>query len=145
MRYPTMVEAERRLHRHAPDPEALLWRALRDGLPRARFRRHFQIGPYVAAFVSRSARLIVEVDCGRGRGARDTSRTRFLNRHGYRLIRFWEADVLRDSAAVLDAIACALPASALEESGAICRLGGPAARAAWSPRPDCPLTADVDQ
>lgn len=131
----------RRPRRHSADPEVLLWRALGEALPRARFMRHVAIGPYVADFASRSARLIVEVDDGRGR---DCVRTRFLNRHGYRLIRFWDEDVLRDPAAVLDAIACALPAELLSESGPQCRIGPAAARAEWSPRPDLPVRVVPD-
>lgn len=128
----------RRPHRHSADPQVLLWRALGEALPRARFMRHVSIGPYAADFVSRSARLIVEVDDGRHRGARDAVRTRFLNRHGYRLIRFWDEDVLCDMDAVLDAIACALPPELLSETGPQCRISGPSARAEWSPRPDVP-------
>lgn len=122
----------------SPDADALLWDALERALPRARFRARVAIGPYVAAFVSQSARLIVEVDYGRHRGNRGQARTRFLNGQGYRLIRFRHDDVLRDMRAVLDAIACALPPELLDEAGPVCRIGATAARADWSPRPDLP-------
>jgi very-short-patch-repair endonuclease len=120
------------------DPEVILWRALTESFPRARFMRRVQIGPYVADFVSRVAKLIVEVDDGRHRGQRGSARTRLLNRHGYRLIRFWDEDVIHDVEAVLDALACALPPEMLDGSGAKCRISGPATRAEWSPRPDFP-------
>ena len=123
--------------------EAHLWRALAQAMPRARFMRRIPVGPYTAAFLSRSARLIVEVDEGHGRDSRDAVRTRFLNRQGYRLIRFREEDVMRDAGAVLDAIACALPPELLSDSGPQCRISGPATRAEWSPRPDLPIRRRV--
>lgn len=126
------------MRRRAPCPDSLLWRALTASLPQARFRRHVPLGPYVAGFASRSARLVVEVDDGGPVGAADASRMRFLNGQGYRVIRFWHADVVRDVAAVLDSIACALPPELLPADGPVCRLNGAAARAAWSPRPDLP-------
>ena len=126
------------IRRRTPDAEGLLWSALSEALPRAKFRARVQMGPYVAAFASQSARLIVEVDFGRHRGDRGQARTRFLNGQGYRLIRFRHDDVMRDMDAVLDAIACALPAELLDECGPACRISGPAARADWSPRPDLP-------
>ena len=128
--------------------ESHLWRALAEAMPRARFMRRIPVGPYTAAFLSRPAMLIVEVDDG-SRRARDAVRTRFLNRHGYRIIRFWQEDVLRDLGAVMDALACALPADLLDDSGPVCRLSGPAARAQWSPMPDLPVRgrspAELDQ
>lgn len=134
----TSQAAHRRPYRHSADPEALLWRALGEALPRARFLRNVQIGPYVAAFASRAGKLIVEVDDGRPGSARDSARTRFLNRHGYRLIRFWDDDVVHDTGAIIDALACALPPELLADSNAQCRISGPATRAEWSPRPDFP-------
>ena len=136
--HPHALDRARAVRRHSIDADAAMWRALRDVLPRARFMRGIQIGPYVADFVSRPAKLIVEVDYGGHRGAREASRTRFLNRHGYRLIRFWHRDVAEDVHAVVDAIACALPPELLADSGATCRLNGAAARAEWSPMPDLP-------
>lgn len=119
-------------------PDTLLWEGLQRALPLARFRPGVPIGPYVAGFLSRAAGLIVEVDSGRGEGPRAAARTRFLNGQGYRLIRFREEDVVHDLAAVLDALACALPPDLLGDEGPVCRIGPAAARAEWSPRPDLP-------
>jgi very-short-patch-repair endonuclease len=130
------------MSRLTADAQCLLWDALGEALPRARFMRDVPIGPYVGGFVSLAARLIVEVDGGsrggsRG-GARDAARARFLNGQGYRLIRFWDEDVLADVGAVLDALACTLAPELLADSGALCRIGPAAARAEWSPKPDFP-------
>lgn len=126
------------MRRLTADAECLLWDALGEALPRARFLRDVPIGPYVGGFVSRPAKLIVEVDDGGRGGARDAARARFLNGQGYRLIRFWDEDVLGDLDAVLDALACTLPPELLSAEGPQCRISGPAARAEWSPRPDFP-------
>lgn len=126
--------------RRRADPHALLSGAIADALPRARFRRRIPIGPYIGEFVSTAAKLVVEIDHGDRGGIADAARTRFLNRQGYRLIRFWDRDVLHDVRAILDAIACALPPECLEDDGPACRISGPAARAEWSPRPDLPVS-----
>lgn len=54
------------------------------------------IGPYIADFAARSKKLIVEVDGGQHdeRAAYDEARTRYLEAQGWRVIRFWNNDVL---------------------------------------------------
>jgi very-short-patch-repair endonuclease len=61
-----------------------------------RFNRQVPIGPFICDFVSRSAKLIVEVDGGQHgwQADHDASRTRYLESRGYRVIRFWNSDVL---------------------------------------------------
>ena len=53
-------------------------------------------GPYFADFCSHGLKLIVEVDGGQHAETteRDGARTRFLEAEGYRVIRFWNNDVL---------------------------------------------------
>ena len=81
------------------------------------FRRQATIGPYYADFACHERRLVVEVD-GSGhaesdRIAADAARTKFLEARGYRVLRFWNHEVLRDIDAVMLAIH-----NALESSGA---------------------------
>lgn len=61
-----------------------------------RFNRQFPIGPFICDFVSRSAKLVVEVDGGQHAidVLRDTARTKYLEDQGFRVIRFWNNDVL---------------------------------------------------
>ena len=66
------------------------------------------IGPYIADFACMSERLIVEVD-GSQHGddeglRRDDARTRWLQSEGYRVIRFWNNDVMSRTDAVLETI-----------------------------------------
>lgn len=83
------------------DAELRLWvRLRRKQLDGFRFRRQQPIGRYVVDFFCPEAKLIVEVDGGQH--ADDTSeRTRWLIDHGYRVIRFWNNDVLANTDGVL--------------------------------------------
>ncbi|WP_375197900.1 endonuclease domain-containing protein, partial [Sphingobium sp.] len=104
---PTIARA-RELRRNAADAEKLLWKLLREKLPSAKFRRQVPIGPYFADFASHAARQVIELDGGQHDEAADAHRTAFLEWEGYRVIRFWNHDVMRNSEAVLATIATAL-------------------------------------
>jgi very-short-patch-repair endonuclease len=93
------------------DAERKLWQALRarqfDGL---KFRRQVPVGPYVADFLCYRARLVVELDGGQHvESARDEVRDRWFTQNGFRVLRFWNNDVLKNldgvSVAILSAIA----------------------------------------
>ncbi len=89
--------------------EDILWRHLkRLEVKGSHFRRQVPIGPYVADFACLKDRLIIEVD-GSQHGndvdsRRDEARTRWLNSEGYRVVRFWNNDVMSKTEAVLEAI-----------------------------------------
>jgi very-short-patch-repair endonuclease len=97
---------ERRLRRQATDAETKLWFALRDRrLGGFKFVRQEAIGPYVADFVCREKRLIVEVDGGQhADNARDRMRDAALTADGYQVLRFWNSDVLSNEEGVLTVI-----------------------------------------
>ena len=69
-------------------------------------------GPYVADFASHGAKLIIELDGSHHADAKeyDAARTAFLNGEGYRVIRFWNNDVLMNAEGVLMLIEKALAA-----------------------------------
>jgi very-short-patch-repair endonuclease len=94
----TSTDAERQLWRH-------LWRIPIDG---SHFRRQVPIGPYIADFACHQFGLIIELDGSQhARDAevvRDAARTSFLEKQGYKVIRFWNAEVLTELDAVLDTI-----------------------------------------
>jgi very-short-patch-repair endonuclease len=121
---PGTVDRARKLRRNATDAESILWFALRDKLPMARFRRQVPFGSYFADFASHGAKLIVEVDGGQHKPDRDAARTRFLEGEGYKVIRFWNNDVLRNLDGVLQTIAAALPSPLVGEGGAQRRMRG---------------------
>jgi very-short-patch-repair endonuclease len=90
------------------EAERKLWWHLRHRLGpfKSHFRRQVHLGRYIADFVSHGPKLIIEVD-GAQHGeqrARDTARTRFLESQGYRVLRFWNSEVLRNIDAVLEVI-----------------------------------------
>jgi very-short-patch-repair endonuclease/succinate dehydrogenase flavin-adding protein (antitoxin of CptAB toxin-antitoxin module) len=89
------------------DAEARLWFLLRDRrLQGFKFRRQMPIGPYVADFVCLQTRLIVELDGGQhaDQAEKDRRRDEWLRKHGFRVLRFWNNDVLANAEGVLQAI-----------------------------------------
>jgi very-short-patch-repair endonuclease len=95
------------------DAEKRLWSRLRNRqLGGVKFVRQFPIGPYFADFTCREAMLIVELDGGQhAESAHDVRRTAYLDAQGYRVQRFWNNDVLKNTDGVLAAIAAALAAA----------------------------------
>jgi len=92
--------------------EHALWRRLRHRqLGGHRFRRQFPIGPYIADFACPAARLVIEVDGGQhfDEVAYEERREAFLSSRRYRVLRFWNGDVLGRMHDVLEVIARALP------------------------------------
>jgi very-short-patch-repair endonuclease len=94
------------------DAERKLWWHLRHRLPveGTHFRRQVRFGRYIADFACHSARLVVELDGGQHamQNAADAMRTRFLENRGYRVLRYWNSDVLRNIDGVLTDIAAAV-------------------------------------
>ena len=68
------------------------------------------IGTYIADFASHAARLVVEVDGGQHdlSSEQEERRTRFLEGEGYRVVRFWNNDVLSNLDGVQQVIVAAL-------------------------------------
>jgi very-short-patch-repair endonuclease len=71
-----------------------------------KFRRQYPIGPYIADFCCTKERLIVEVDGGHHdeQLARDEERTAYLEREGYRVLRFWNNEVMSKLEGVFERI-----------------------------------------
>ena len=102
---------ERNLRGGQTDAEARLWRHLRDRrLGGYKFRRQHRVGAFVGDLVCTEAKLIVEVDGGQHaeRAAEDQCRTKTLETFGYRVIRFWNSEVLEHTDDVLRQILSAL-------------------------------------
>ena len=118
---PTLIKAKR-LRREMTDAERKLWSVLRGAnLDGMKFRRQQPIGPFIVDFVCLERRLIVEADGGQhADSAKDRRRTAFLEIKGYRILRFWNNDILSNIDGVAHVIAAALstphPAQAAPES-----------------------------
>ena len=96
------------------DAERKLWWYLRGLLGRNfHFRRQATIGRYFVDFACHQARLVIEVDGSQhmDRVAQDRARTAYLNSRGYRVLRFWNNEVLQQTDAVMSAIHDALSES----------------------------------
>ncbi|WP_200872717.1 endonuclease domain-containing protein [Polycyclovorans algicola] len=92
------------------DAEHRLWHHLRAGrFLGLKFKRQQPVGPYIADFICLGHRLIIEAD-GRQHNAspRDAARDAYLKAQGFRVLRFWNHDVLKDTDAVLEAIRLAV-------------------------------------
>ena len=113
----------RRLRRSMTGAEERLWAALRGHrFAGVSFRRQTPIGPYVADFFCPQARLVIEVDGGQHGEptgiAHDRRRDAWIAAAGYRVLRFWNHDVLTEADAVLDVIWSALAEGGVIDAGA---------------------------
>ena len=90
-----------------PEAEAKLWSRLRaarlDGI---KVRRQAVIGPYIVDFVVPACRLVIELDGSQHADQTDydARRTALLEREGYRVLRFWNGEVMRSLEEVLRVI-----------------------------------------
>ena len=76
------------------DSERAMWRLLREIAPGARWRSQVPIRHFIADFASHRAKLVVEVDGGQHSEEVDAERTATIEAEGYRVLRFWNNDVL---------------------------------------------------
>ena len=84
-------------NRHHPtDAERKMWSLLRNNNMGVAFRRQHQIGPYIVDFICLEKKLIIECDGSQHleNKAEDNIRTSFLEQQGYKVIRFWNNDIL---------------------------------------------------
>ena len=91
-----------RLRRDQTDVEQRIWLVVRDRrLDGFKFRRQATIDRYVVDFLCVEARLVVELDGGQHSEERDAERTAVIEALGYRVIRFWNGDVIGNLEGVL--------------------------------------------
>ena len=102
------VGRARRLRRDMTDAEKAMWRLLREAFPEWHFRKQVPIRHYIADFASHRAKLVIEVDGGQHATEVDAPRSTVLEDEGYRIMRFWNNDVLGNGEGVWHAIATAL-------------------------------------
>lgn len=97
------------LRKKQTDAEKFLWSRIRDRqLMQVKFRRQHIISPYTVDFISLENKLIIELDGGDHNKEKnkiyDKKRTLFLESRGYKVIRFWNNDALRNIEGVLEVI-----------------------------------------
>ncbi len=109
------VERARGLRQDLTDAERKLWYHLRNRqLQGHKFRRQHEIDHYIVDFVCTESLLIIELDGGQHADQLDYDerRTRHLQAGGYRVLRFWNNDVLMDIEGVLTVILASLASPA---------------------------------
>jgi len=95
------------LRKRSTDAERPLWRHLKakqlDGL---KFRRQEQIGRFIVDFVCYEKSLIVEADGGQHAVEieKDEERTRWLEAQGFKVLRFWNHEILTNIEGVIDSV-----------------------------------------
>ena len=102
-----MTERARKLRQNQTEAEKLLWSRLRRRqMAGVRFRRQVPIGPYIVDFASHEAKLVIEVDGGQHDRDSDAekARTERIERDGYRVLRFWNNEVLGNIDGVVQTI-----------------------------------------
>jgi crossover junction endodeoxyribonuclease RuvC len=101
-----MNTVARALRRRSTEAEKLVWQTLRSHQAGAKFRRQQPIEGYVVDFVSFEHRLIIEIDGGQHADADEyeTARTRYLEANGFRILRFWNSDVMANAEGVFERI-----------------------------------------
>jgi very-short-patch-repair endonuclease len=103
------IERARKLRNAPTDAETRLWSYLRKRrTATSHFRRQVPTGAYVVDFCCHGEKIIIEVDGGQhGLAAemvRDLERTKWLESRGYRVLRFWNNEVLQNLEGVVDLI-----------------------------------------
>jgi very-short-patch-repair endonuclease len=110
----TSTERARELRSDMTDAEQKIWQAVRgEQIKGYKFRRQYVVGSYIADFACTKEKLVIELDGGQHQDqvAYDEKRTAYLQTQGWRVLRFWNNDVMVNMDGVLFSIADALTAS----------------------------------
>ena len=102
-----MEQQAKALRKNSTEAEKWLWRRLRNReLAGWKFRRQHPIGPFIVDFVCIEKKLIIEVDGGQHAETIewDSKRFEYLKEQGYRVLRFWNDEVLKERDATLNVI-----------------------------------------
>ena len=101
------TQRARALRKDMTDAERLLWHHLRDRrLGGFKFRRQHRVGRFIVDFLCAEEKIIIEVDGGQHaiNAEADNQRSLALDAEGYQILRFWNHEVLQETAAVLSKI-----------------------------------------
>jgi primosomal protein N' (replication factor Y) len=99
---PFLIGRARKLRRDMTEVERLLWHGLRRGQLGWRFRRQHPIPPYVVDFACIEARLVIEADGGQhAELGEHEQRDLDLRNKGWRVLRFWNNDILENQVGVI--------------------------------------------
>jgi very-short-patch-repair endonuclease len=106
-----MKQRARELRTKSTDAERHLWYYLRAHRLGYKFKRQVPIERFIVDFICYEKRLVIELDGGQHQDkqkAYDARRTAILNKKGFRILRFWNHEVLQHTEEVLEAVCQAL-------------------------------------
>lgn len=95
------------LRKNSTDAERLLWFNLRNRrLGGYKFRRQYKLGSFIVDFICLEKKLIIEVDGGQHSEMidEDLKRAEILNKQGYKILRFWNNEVFKETDSILQLI-----------------------------------------
>ena len=95
------------LRKRQTDSEIYLWNHLRGRRVKGyKFRRQYPVGPFIVDFVCTEKKVIIELDGGQHaqQEVEDKKRTEYLESLGYRVVRFWNNQVMNEMESVLEEI-----------------------------------------
>jgi very-short-patch-repair endonuclease len=104
---PKMQHRAGELRQNQTEAEEKLWSRLRaHRMAGIQFRRQHAIGTYIVDFASPRRKLIIELDGSHHlhQAEYDSKRTKYLESKGYRVLRFWNSEVMKDIDTVLNVI-----------------------------------------
>ena len=98
-----ITKLAKKLRKGQTDAESLLWKHLRiKQMEGVKFRREEPIGRFIVDFVSFEKKVIVEVDGGQHSEEADKEREQWLRSQGFKVLRFWNNEVLQNTEGVLE-------------------------------------------
>ncbi|MCP1771446.1 very-short-patch-repair endonuclease [Neisseria perflava] len=116
---PLLLQPAKNMRREMTEAERVLWFHLRaNRLGGYKFRRQQPLGAYIADFVCTRPKLIIEADGGQHteQTAYDNTRSKWFEAQGFTVLRFWNHEILQQTAAVLEQIFQTLQALSKKES-----------------------------
>ena len=99
-----LLDLAKKNRQNMTDAERKLWTVLRGNMTGFSFRRQHQIGRYIVDFVCLEKRLVIECDGSQHTEERDELRTKFLESEGFRVLRFWNNEILTNIEGVYEVI-----------------------------------------
>lgn len=102
-----LTQRARELRKKPTHAERFLWQYLRNSqMCGCKFRRQEVLGSYIADFVCFEPKLVIELDGGQHveQSAYDAKRTEYMESLGYKVIRFWNDEVVNQTDSVLETI-----------------------------------------
>ena len=106
--YGELKEFAKENRKHPTQAESVLWEILRGKSLGCSFRRQHVIGPFIVDFVCLDKSLVIEIDGGYHQlpeqQTSDEERTKWLNGHGLKVIRFTNEEILTNTEQVINNI-----------------------------------------